>query len=469
MGRRRYTNFGGRIGSEDEENRLLDRVYDLTCQGYTRDQIASFIGREKTAVTRYWKKLIEQGKLEKTSSGRIKKSQIQKEKQHYDELLKSEWLDGKNPEVKTWIDKMLKGGKKQNGVVAWKSKVSAFYVVCKTLNVSPSSFLISPEETEKLLEQFRELFLAGKAQYSRMGAKHNLKSGQDTSISAYVSAVSNFCFRNNKPLPKNADGILSRKKENYGVYANVQLSDSEVDKVLDFMKDHSREYNFEALTAIGHEMIPRPDTLHTMKNNITLKQEAIEDHICHYAEALDVYEKKTHQKFDKLIFNPRCMNLVQDLKPNHTFVDYSSLSDVKTKFTQLLREAYASIDRISSESVTNPNVYKKVIDGDRYYLANKAAHALRHSGCHMWLRRCNYNVVYVMSLGWDDPNMITQVYGKLTNAQRLHAGRCDYCRPPKVHIKDSNRMFCSWGHALIYYSNGNKSESQLKQAESVML
>lgn len=165
--------------------------------------------------------------------------------------------------------------------------------------------------------------------------------------------------------------------------------------------------------------------------------------------------------YDKLIFNPRCLELVNTLSPNETFLQYSSLSDVKSKFNQLLREAYCSIGRISSDSITNPNVYKKVIDGDRYYLSNKPGHALRHSGCHMWLRRCNYNVVYVMSLGWDDPNMITQVYGKLTNEQRLHAGRCDFCRPPKVIIPSSNRMFCSWGHALIYYSNGSKSESEL--------
>ena len=415
MARRKYTNFGGRIGSEEDENRLLDRVYDLTCQDYTRDQIANLIGREKTAVTRYWKKLIAQGRLEKTKSGRVKKSQIQKEKQHYEELLKSEWLDGKNQEVKIWIDKMLKGGKKGTGVVNWKSKVSAFYTVCKTLNVQPLAFLISPEETEKLLSRFKELFLAGKAQYSYSNAKQNLKSGQDTSITAYVSAVANFCFRNNKPLPKNSDGVLSRKKENYGAYSNVQLSDNEIDKILDFMKDHSTTYNFEALTAIAHEMIPRPDTLHTMKNNIITKQEAIEDHVCNYAEALGVYEKKTFASFDKLIFNPRCLELLHTLTPNETFMKYSSLSNVKQKFNQLLREAYASINRISSDAITNPNVYKKVIDGDRYYLATKPGHALRHSGCHMWLRRCNYNVVYVMSLGWDDPNMITQVYGKLTN------------------------------------------------------
>ena len=414
-------------------------------------------------ITNYFKKLISQNRLEKTASGRVKKSQIQKEKQHFEELLKSQWLDGKNPEVKIWIQKMRNGGKKGTGVVAWKDKVSAFYAVCKTLNVQPTSFLISIAETEKLLEKFKEIFLAGKAQYSYIGAKQNLKSGQDTSIARYVSAVANFCFRNEKPIPKNTDGILSRKKENYGAYANVQLSDAEIEKILDFMKDHhSVKYNFETLTAIGHEMIPRPDTLVTMKNNIIPKQEVVEDHICNYAEALGVYEKKTHRSFDKLIFNPRCLELTKNLTPNETFIQYSSLSDVKIKFSQLLREAYASIGRISSDSITNPNVYKKVIDGDRYYLSSKPAHALRHSGCHMWLRRCNYNVVYVMSLGWDDPNMITQVYGKLTNEQRLHAGRCDFCRPPKINIPDSNRMFCSWGHALIYYSNANKSESQLK-------
>ena len=320
MARRNYKNFGGRIGSEDDENRLLDRVYDLVIQGYNRNQISELVNRSPPMITNYFKKLILQNRLEKTKSGRVKKSQIQKEKQHYEELLKSEWLDGKNPEVKTWIDKMLKGGKKGTGVVGWKSKVSAFYTVCKTLNVQPLAFLISPEETEKLLSKFKELFLTGKTQYNFKTAKHHLKSGADTSIAAYVSAVANFCFRNNKPLPKNSDGVLSRKKENYGVYANVQLSDLEIDKILDFMKDHSTSYNFEALCSIAHEMIPRPDTLHTMKNNVTLKKEAIEDHICNYAEALGVYEKKTFASFDKLIFNPRCLELLNTLTPNETFM-----------------------------------------------------------------------------------------------------------------------------------------------------
>ena len=90
--------------------------------------------------------------------------------------------------------------KREQELLHWKDKVSAFYAVCKTLNVQPTSFLISIAETEKLLEKFKEIFLAGKAQYSYIGAKQS-KSGQDTSIARYVSAVANFLFQKRKTNP----------------------------------------------------------------------------------------------------------------------------------------------------------------------------------------------------------------------------------------------------------------------------
>ena len=171
-----------------------------------------------------------------------------------------------------------------------------------------------------------------------------------------------------------------------------------------------------------------------------------------------MYERKTDRSFEKLIFDPRTLELVERLRPGEPIIRNISVPEAKRRFTKLLREAYASIGRISAEAVDRPAVYQKVVDGDRYYLANKSAHALRHSGCHMWLRRCDYNVVYVMSLGWEDPNMITQVYGRLSHEQRLHAGRCDYCRPPKASVPDSNRLFCSWAHALVYYNGGRPEQ-----------
>ena len=428
VARNQYAAFGKRIRSEAGEAKMLDRVYDLTVTGHSREEISAYIGREKTAVTRYWKMLMKQGRLEKTAAGRVARPKQEKELRDYDQITKSEWLASGNGEIKTWIDKMRTGGKKGTGVRAWQTQVSHLYVLCRTLEVQPSAFLVSSSETERLLGEFRQKFLAGEARY--IGKSRQLRSGKDTSMRQYVMAVRNFCLRNDKPLPHNLGGVVSGKKENYGAYANVQLSDYEVQQVLDFMRDHSRDHDWEALTAIGHEMIPRPDTLATMKNDITLKQDAIEDRICTFGE-MNMYERKTDRSFDKLIFEPRALELVKRLKPGEPIIRNCTTRYTKTRFCRLLREAYASIGRISAKAIDDPGMYKKVVDGDKFYLADKPAHSLRHSGCHTWLRRCDYNVVYVMSLGWEDPNMITQVYGRLSNEQRLHAGRCDYCRPPQ--------------------------------------
>ena len=456
MPRKRYAAFGRRVRSEADEAKMLERVYELTVTGRSRDEIAASIGRSPMSVTRYWKKLMEQGRLEKTASGRVARPRQEKELRDYEQITKSEWLASGNGEVKTWIDKMRTGGRKGTGVRNWQTQVSHMYVLCRTLEVQPSAFLISSSETERLLGEFRQRFLAGEARY--INKSRQLKSGKDTSIRQYVMAVRNFCMRNDKPLPHNLGGVVSGQKENYGAYATVQLSDCEVQRVLDFMRDHSRDHDWEALAAIGHEMIPRPDTLVTMKHNITIKQDAIEDRVCTFGE-MNMYEPKTDRSFDKLLFDPRALELVKRLKPGEPIIRNCSVPAAKKRFNRLLREAYASIGRISAEAIDDPGVYQKVVDGDKFYLAHKPTHSLRHSGCHMWLRRCDYNVVYVMSLGWEDPNMITQVYGRLSNEQRLHAGRCDHCRPPKVSVPDSNRLFCSWGHALIFFNTGPESKT----------
>ena len=452
MARNQYAAFGKRIHSEAGEAKMLDRVCDLTVTGHSREEIAAYIGREKTAVTRYWKLLVKQGRLEKTASGRVARPKQEKELRDYEQITKSEWLASGNGEVKTWIDKMRTGGRKGTGVRDWQKQVTHMYVLCRTLEVQPSAFLVSSSETERLIGEFRQKFLARETRY--IGKSRQLKSGKDTSIRQYVMAVRNFCMRNDKPLPHNLGGVVSGQKENYGAYATVQLSDYEVQRILDFMRDHStHDHDWEALAAIGHEMIPRPDTLVTMKHNITIKQDAIEDRVCTFGE-MNMYEPKTDRSFDKLLFDPRALELVKRLKPGEPIIRNCSVPAAKKRFNRLLREAYASIGRISAEAIDDPGVYQKVVDGDKFYLAHKPTHSLRHSGCHTWLRRCDYNAVYVMSLGWEDPNMITQVYGRLSNEQRLHAGRCDYCRPPKVSVPEGNRLFCSWAHALVYYNGG---------------
>ena len=451
----KFGDFGKRTKPKATQ-KLLEKVLSLKEQGYSRNEISKLINRSPPMVTNYMKQLVKQGKLQITDSGRIAKTE-KEETQKVTEILQSEWLEGKNPEVKAWIEKMQVAGKGGKPLVAWKRNVSTLYVVCRTLEISPNAFLINIDETKRLLTEFKKRFDSNTAYRIQKGDYHLRK--KDRSIQAYVKGVASFCEHNEKPFPPNQTGILSRQKENYGAYSTVHFTDSEFSRILDFLKEHStKSKNWEALGAIGHETLPRPYTLVTMKNTFEVKEDIINDHKCTWAEAA-IYEKKTNKSFDKLIFDRRCLELLKDLPKHKPIIETGHIKGLQGEWNNLLRQAYSHIGKIAPESVEDRFFYEKVKDGDRYYMAWDPGHSLRHSGCHLWLRRCDYNIAYVMSLGWEDPSMITQVYGSMPSSQRLKAGRCDYCRPGQLSIASANKQFCSWSHAVTYFSGGKFSHA----------
>ena len=75
--RNQYAAFGRRIRSEAGRGQNAGpRVCELTVAGRSRDEIAGILrALENTAITRYWQKLVKQGRLEKTASGRVAKTQ----------------------------------------------------------------------------------------------------------------------------------------------------------------------------------------------------------------------------------------------------------------------------------------------------------------------------------------------------------------------------------------------------------
>lgn len=461
MARKRLNLNIVRANSEEEQAAIMERVYELSRQvpKPTVEQIASSINRSVAMVKIYRQKLIAQGRLERTESGRVKVSKKAIEAANYQEIIRSDFV-ANYPSVLKWVEKMKQGGKLGNGVIGYDKLLNSFYVVCRTLQVTPDAFLISDEQTQELMERFKVLFKEGKAKSIRI-TKLRLRSGEKTSVHNYAKAVANFCFRNGRPLPKNMDGALSRKKEGFGAYSTVQLSDQVLNGLLDFLRDHPEGGpDFEALAALHHELIPRTKTMLRWKNNLQFKTMTIDGVTCHYAIAPSVYESKTHKSFDKMILEPRTLEIARRLKPNETIVKFESVQLLTKKYNALIREYYAKIGLIDKESLNNlQNYYKKVEDGERYYLWMSPNYALRHSGCHAWARRCQYNATMIMSLGWDDPNMITQVYGKMDNEFRLKAGACLYCNPEGLQGDEGNKIFCSWNHALVFFNNGGKTKA----------
>lgn len=476
MARRKLGGTNDRNNSQEDQEAMLTRVYELTIQSpkLSKKQIADSINRSEKMVYIYWQKLIalpenDIRKLTIGKTGRPERPQAAIIQQQFEELNATDFVS-QNPTVQNWIAKGKRGGKKGNGVGNMSIMVTQLYVICRTLKIRPDAFLISPSQTAELMEQFKEKFLKGETEYiskiqKQQSGKHKImKSGIETSMRHYAVAVANYCWRNDKQLPKGMDGAMSRKKENFGAYSMVKLTDKEVLGGIEFLKNHPEGgEDWAALFALHHEMITRTETMVTWKVDVRFKEIPIDGVICKYAECPQVYESKTHKAFDKIIINPVALEYARKLKQGQTIIPNQTSSDKTiSKYNHLLRQYYASIGRIDPEAITNHSYYKKVVDGERYYLAYNPNYTLRHSGCHLWSRRCDYNPVYVMSLGWEDPSMITQVYGKMPNEQRLKGNICNYCRPSEGQQSENmDDQFCSWNHALVYYNNGKISQKEM--------
>ena len=466
MARRKLGTGRDRFDSEEDQQAMLNRVYELTIQSpkLSKPEIANMINRSEKMVYIYWQKLIKLGKLKASQSGRPVRPDSAIRNAEYENLNQTDFVK-LNPSVQTWITKCQRGGKKGTGVINYGDMVVAFYTVCRTLKVTPDAFLISPSQTAELMEKFKQMFLAGKTEYlsKENGRGHHLimKSGDDTSVIRYSKAIANFCMRNDKPLPKNMDGALSRKKENYGAYATVQLSDKEIAGMVEFFRTHPEGgEDWAAMVSIHHELILRSETMTLYKANFLFKEIEIDGIVCKYAEAPNIYEVKTHEAFDKLIINPTALEYARKVKQGGAIVQGNHYQ-VLGKYNRLCREYYASIGRIDPEAVHNHRFYRKVIDGDRYYLAYNPSYTMRHSGCHCWARRCQYNATQIKSLGWKDSNMISDVYGKMPTSMRLHLGACEYCNPQGNIATKDNKFFCSWNHALVYFNNGQISKAEM--------
>lgn len=468
MARRKLGAGRDRFDSDEDQTALLDRVFELTLQSpkLSKLEIANSINRSEKMVYIYWQKLIAQGKLKAGVTGRPERTEEKIRQDQFEEMSQTDFVS-KNPSVQTWVTKLNRGGKKGTGVVKWFDMVTGFYIVCRTLQIKPDAFLISVKQTTELMEQFKEKFLKGEAKYvsleSGKGQAFIMKSGLDTSVSRYSRAVANFCMRNDKPLPKGMDGALSRKKENYGAYSTVKLSDKEVAGMVEFFKNHPEGgEEWAALVAIHHELIARSETMMNWRVNLIFQEDVFDGVLCKWAEAPQVYESKTLGSFDKLIINPTALKLARTLKQGEPIVREKIPHEAKImKYNRLCREYYASIGRISPDAIGNHKFYKKVVDGDRYYLAFNPNYSMRHSGCHCWARRCKYNATMIMSLGWEDPAMITDVYGKMPSAFRLKDSACNYCNPQSEIKTEADDIFCSWNHALIYYNNGQISKAEM--------
>ena len=187
---------------------------------------------------------------------------------------------------------------------------------------------------------------------------------------------------------------LSGEKSSYGEYRFVRLTEEQIEKVREILKD-----NLEALTFFdwGIESLARATTLCKTKMNFVQEGDIV---------TTIMYESKTEKSFQKfLLLNIKhCRETWEEIKKlgkGRTYLFFEkepNTNDIKrfqSKMSKILKEAYRKA------GVTEPYAYKKPF------------HFLRHTGAHLWLMRTSYDYGLVSELGWEDINTLRDCYGGL--------------------------------------------------------
>lgn len=438
-----------KIDGKEAHRLLKERVLELTLppNRKTKKEIGDMINRSVSKVYSLQKELVTEGKLEKSETGHIVKSQNERMVKTYEDISKTEFAQ--IPSVKRWVDSMKRS----------KIKYLSFYVVnfwkiCKTIDAHPNAFLQDIYEVEPLVDRFVKLFREGKTFYIKDVKKsrdpHKLSQSNPAH---YIESIRSFIKRNGKQIP---DGSLMVETNTSNVYANIRLTDRERIIGIKFFERIS-----ESLTnmfVLQHELGLRMNTLFTFKPVFERKVTKIEGLSCEYYKAY-ILEKKQNMQYEKLILTPQGRNIIKNIKSGEKIHTYTNTRKGKEEYNQKLRELFAYLGRIS----TNPLEHEDYEQGtEQYYLTTNPSHSIRHSCVHWLMRITGERAETVSNLFWEKPDTL-KVYAKQTLDSILMQGVCDLCNP--ADEKDPNfRRFCTIRHAVLYYNITQDDREKLQKS-----
>ena len=262
-----------RIMDETRQKLLDDKILELTLseKNYTKQQIANLINRSVSYVWLTWKRLAEQGRLEKDpETGHIKKNIPIINLRTFAEIEKTEF--GEIESIARWIKSM-----KSSNIQNYPTQVSNFWKICKTINVHPDSFLISIEEAKSLYEDFVDKFRKGEAVYIYKSKKIDPTKQANANPQAYTESLKSFMTRNGIVIP---EGQLRIDRDSTMIYGRVHLNDLERKQGIIFFMEKAPK--FLNLFILHHELGGRINSilkLHPVWNRKTIEIDGIE---CEY-------------------------------------------------------------------------------------------------------------------------------------------------------------------------------------------
>ena len=296
-----------------------------------------------------------------------------------------------------WVQNMFtrKGGKP---IKVWKTRLTNFSNFCNTLEINPETMLIDLETSDRYATAFLKLYQEGKAKIRYL--KDPSESDIQKVAYVYAQAYRDFMNFHGLPYPKNYGGVSSQKVVGHGQYADVKLSDEEIQKAKKYLIEKygicSDEFRFFMM---GVESCGRHGAVFPMTLDYEITE--YEGKQCY---VFKIFESKTeHIKggmMDKYVTDPELQSSIDDLKKkgiNRLNEEELPKKRLDNKIRSALHDLYIYLGK------------ETIHDG---YFMKHWFHVLRHVGAHYWLRKTEYNhSVVALVGGWKIVQELIDSYG----------------------------------------------------------
>jgi len=324
-------------------------------------------------------------------------SQAAKQFQRYekDDLMK-------NPLISEWVDDMRtrKNGKP---IKTWRYHYRKIKNLLNTLKIKPEQLILEHKATESIMKNFATEIQNGNYDKSSWGSEPTADDALESQVHTTVMAVRDFCGVHHLTWRRGVGGIMSGKVVGHAKYPDIKLSEEEIQKATDFIKeefgedsDVMRYWLFALDTCARHRAI-----LTTQMEFTPITKDGNQVFI------MKVFESKTeHIKggiWKKWIHDELLQQLIEkqiERGITHLWNDKElSMYQVERILSKQLKQVYIFLNK------------DKIHNG---YFMRKPFHTLRHISAQKFLKKFRWNSSLVCKIGgWHTSKELEDSYGEM--------------------------------------------------------
>lgn len=361
-----------------------------------KSQAAKILGISRPTINEYLEIAISHGLCEIDAEGKIKlpeKSKTFGEWSYYEDDAFMQ-----DPLVKEWVENLLV--KKDGGkpIKSWRSRYNGLKRMCNTLKIKPAQLIVDKKTYLEILKNLNLGFQQGTLinDKGRKGA-----SGWDTAFHWMKMSSRDFVQFHGISLPKNIGGVASGKVIRHAQYADVRLTDAELDVGDNFIIEKwGLDSDIFRVWGVGIEGGARKLAGLKMELNWETHTNQKTGVVTFIMKA---YETKTEGWWKKYIRRPLTKQSLESAKAR----GQTMLIDLNAKSLQVKE------DEISLQLKEIYKFLGKETIHNGYYMRKKF-HALRHIASQNQIRWSKGNLTWVcLSVGWKSDLELKASYGEL--------------------------------------------------------